>query len=190
MKIYTRTGDKGETSLYSGKRVSKESIHIEAIGDVDELNSILGVAKAGMENSSLCKKTYDQLEFVQHALFDIGASLATPLSQSSEKKIDQTRFGTQATQLLEQWIDHMEESLPPLTHFILPGGSANGSFLHIARSVCRRAERSSLAVYSAGDIDSAPLIYLNRLSDYLFVAARYINFLNQKPETLWQQHKL
>lgn len=189
-KIYTRTGDKGETSLYSGQRVQKDSEHIEAIGDVDEINCMLGAAVASLPHVNSFSALREQLESIQHALFDVGAALATPLGGATERQVDKTRFGGEATKALELWIDEMNTLLPPLKFFILPGGSQAGAFLHNARSICRRAERHVTPLFRQGDVDECPLIYLNRLSDYLFVAARHANQLCEQPETRWEHHKV
>ena len=165
MKIYTRTGDAGETSLFGGARVAKSDARIEAYGTIDELNSFIGVARASWPSSPIDA----QLAAAQSDLFDIGAHLASP-GTSRFPGVDTARI-----EELEHGIDAMEEELAPLKNFILPGGSLAASHLHVARTVCRRAERLVVAL---GD-DSAPtrssIAYLNRLSDYLFVAARFAN---------------
>jgi len=165
MKIYTRTGDTGETSLFGGKRVRKDDVRIEAYGTVDELNSFLGVARANWPSSSLD----GQFHAIQSDLFDIGAHLASPGT---------SRFaGPEAARItaLEQTIDAMEAELEPLKTFILPGGSLTAAHLHVARTVCRRAERLVVALRDEDEATNASITYLNRLSDFLFVAARYAN---------------
>jgi cob(I)alamin adenosyltransferase len=165
MKIYTKTGDAGETSLFGGARVRKDDGRIEAYGTIDELNSFLGVARAAWPSASIDA----QLHAVQSDLFDIGAHLASPGS---------SRFaGPDAARIaaLEQSIDAMESELAPLKTFILPGGSLAASHLHVARTVCRRAERLVVALRDADDATTRSIAYLNRLSDFLFVAARYAN---------------
>lgn len=188
-KIYTRTGDKGTTSLFSGTRVSKNNPFIEALGAVDEGNSALGVAIANFPDRPAFVKVREQLEMVQHALFDVGAALATPRTCQESKKLERTRFDEEAIQLLEQWIDEMESQLPPLKTFILPGGHPSGAGLHLTRSIIRRAERIVLPLYEQADVSQAVLVYLNRLSDYLFVLSRFVNHHLDAPEKQWQPHK-
>lgn len=188
-KIYTKTGDKGETSLFTGERVLKNHQYIEALGDVDECNSLIGAALAFFPKESLLNSTKDQLIIIQHALFDVGAALATPRKSAVEAKLKKTRFDYEEVNLLEKWIDRMEEQLPKLTHFILPGGHPAGAMLHVSRSVCRRAERVIVPLNKQGDVADQVLIYLNRLSDYLFVASRFINHFLNIPETQWEPHK-
>ena len=173
MKIYTRTGDSGETSLFGGTRVSKKDLRIEAYGTIDELNSCIGVARATWPSSPIDA----QLASVQADLFDIGAYLAAP---------DSDRFqSVPASRIedLERDIDRMEDTLAPLKTFILPGGSLAASHLHIARTVCRRSERLVVAL---GDT-STTLAYLNRLADYLFVAARLANKHHGVADTPWRR---
>ena len=171
MKIYTRTGDRGETSLFGGSRVAKDDPRIEAYGSIDELNSTIGVARATWASSPIDK----QLETIQSDLFDIGARLAAPGND---------RFAgvnPQRITELERAIDAMESELQPLTSFIIPGGSPAAAQLHVARTVCRRAERRVVALEN----ETATVTYLNRLSDYLFVAARYANRGHGVPDTPW-----
>jgi cob(I)alamin adenosyltransferase len=189
-KIYTKTGDKGETSLFTGQRVPKNDPFIEALGSVDECNSALGTAISFLPTNSEMSPIREQLEIIQHALFDVGAALATPRTRATNHKLDMTRFDQTAIATIETWIDAMEEKLPPLHAFILPGGHPCGSMLHMARSICRRAERRILPLYRNADVSENVLIYLNRLSDYLFSVSRYVNFLNKSPETEWQHHKV
>ena len=190
MKIYTRTGDKGDTSLFTGQRVPKSDPFIEALGSVDECNSALGAALAFFQNTPEMNKVRSQLEIVQHALFDVGAALATPRTSAAASKLEKTRFDHQEIEILEKWIDEMEAKLPPLHAFILPGGHPSGAMLHVARSICRRAERRVLPLHRNADVTDTVIIYLNRLSDYLFSASRFVNFINQSPETQWMPHKL
>ena len=189
VKIYTKTGDNGETTLFSGQRVPKNDPFIEALGSVDECNSAIGIAISFMNNEASLKQTRDQLEIIQHTLFDLGASLATPQTKAGDRKIEQTRFDEEGTKLLEEWIDQMQETLPELHTFILPGGHPAGAFLHLARSICRRSERSVTPMSKKADVSKNVFVYLNRLSDYLFVASRYVNYLCKQPETLWVMHK-
>lgn len=186
-KIYTKTGDKGETSLFTGKRVRKNDPYIDALGTVDECNSAIGASLAFLPQSA--SQVRDQLTAIQHALFDLGAALATPRSSASLSKIAKTRFDHEGVELLEKWIDAWELQLPPLTTFILPGGHPAGAMLHVARSICRRAERLVVPINRETDVSDEVLMYLNRLSDYLFVVSRFVNHHLNSPETLWEQHK-
>ncbi len=186
-KIYTRTGDKGTTSLFTGERVAKNDPYMEALGTVDECNSTIGVAISLLPENLAIK---EQLEIIQHALFDLGAALATPRTKATANKIDKTRFDVEETEALEKWIDKMDHELPTLHSFILPGGHPAGATLHLARALCRRAERYVVPLNSSADVSDNVLTYLNRLSDYLFVASRYINQQVRCPETSWQPHKL
>ncbi len=190
MKIYTKSGDKGQTSLFTGERVPKNDLFIEALGTVDECNSSLGIAISLLHDNSDLAETKKQLEAIQHTLFDVGAAIATPRTKAATSKIEKTRFSSDDTIYLENWIDAMEKELPKLQAFILPGGHPCGATLHLARSICRRAERSVVPLVGQADVDDNVSIYLNRLSDYLFVASRYVNFKFKLPETLWEPHKL
>jgi cob(I)alamin adenosyltransferase len=171
LKIYTRTGDSGETSLFGGSRVAKNDPRIEAYGTIDELNSTIGVARASWPSSPIDK----QLDAIQSDLFDIGAHLAAPgndrFAGVKPRRIEE----------LERAIDAMESDLQPLTTFIIPGGSLAAAQLHVARTVCRRAERRVVALEGT----ATTVAYLNRLSDYLFVAARYANRSHGVPDTPW-----
>ena len=181
MKIYTRKGDSGETSLFGGSRVSKSSLRIEAYGTVDELNSVIGLAAS----YSLSPKGTVWVKKVQEFLFVLGADLATP--PSSDTRIE--RIGEEEIETLEQAIDEMEEELEPLKNFILPGGAQAGATLHVARTVCRRAERAAVACGSEENISDYTIKFLNRLSDFLFVLARYENKYDATPEETWKPQK-
>jgi cob(I)alamin adenosyltransferase len=170
-RIYTRTGDAGQTRLASGAPVSKTDARVEAYGTVDELNSILGVARL---HSGQNDRIDAMLGRIQNELFDLGADLATPLDPPP--KWEALRLTDGQVERLEQEIDWMNESLKPLDSFILPGGSPLSTYLHLARTVCRRAERAAVGLVEAGEsVTPAALRYLNRLSDHLFVAARRAN---------------
>lgn len=184
-KIYTRTGDGGETSLYGGGRVLKDDPYIKALGTVDEFNCTLGWAVSLIPTTLSFNSLREQLTIIQHALFDLGAALATPRTKASEKKIEATRFDSSATSRLESWIDQFEEMLPELKTFILPGGHPAGAALHLARAQCRRVERRIIPLRAQGDVSEGVLKYINRLSDYLFVAARLVNHELQCAETPW-----
>ncbi len=189
MKIYTKTGDKGQTSLYTGQRVFKNDPLIEAIGIIDECNSAIGAALSFIpdkENLSSLKK---QLQTLQHALFDIGAAVATPRTRAAAAKLNKTRFDPESVEQLEHWIDEMETHIPPLNHFILPGGHPSGAMLHLSRTICRTAERFLIPLLLNGEISEHVLCFLNRLSDYLFVASRFANHQLGSPEIAWEPHK-
>lgn len=189
MKIYTRTGDKGTTSLFSGERVSKNHPFIEALGAVDEGNSSIGFALSLLPKQTNLEVTRTQLEIIQHALFDVGAALATPRTCNVNLKLEKTSFGHEAVELLEKWIDVMDAQLPILKKFILPGGHPAGAALHISRSMIRQAERLVISLYEQAEVEQTVLMYLNRLSDYLFMASRFINHQLHVPEILWEAHK-
>jgi len=188
MKIYTKTGDKGHTSLFTGQRVPKNDPFIQALGAVDECNSTLGLAISQLPGDHRFEEVRHQLETIQHALFDVGAELATPQTGEKNDKIDKTRFDHDGIEQLEDWIDAMEMQLPELDTFILPGGHRSGATLHLARSICRRAERYVAPLNDHAHVSDNVLVYLNRLSDYLFVSARYVNSLTGTPETFWKHH--
>jgi cob(I)alamin adenosyltransferase len=178
MKIYTKTGDDGTTSLFSGGRVSKTHLRVEAYGTVDELNSILGVARAHQPDAH----TDAWLAQVQRQLFNLGADLATPLDAKSDWVV---RMDAETVLWLENAIDEMTAQLPELKHFILPGGSAAAAQLHVARTVCRRAERLIVGLQTQEPIGDHVLNYLNRLSDFLFTLARWENMQAGIPEDKW-----
>ncbi|MEX1012162.1 MAG: cob(I)yrinic acid a,c-diamide adenosyltransferase [Waddliaceae bacterium] len=190
MKIYTRSGDGGETSLYSKQRVLKNHPIIEAVGTIDECNSAIGTAIAHLPDQSNLEPYRNQLLTIQHALFDLGAALATPRTSSSSKQIEKTRFDQEEIDQLEIWIDEMDKNLPKLTTFILPGGHPAGANLHLSRSICRRAERNLITINQQADVSDKIMTYINRLSDYLFVVSRQINQLLHSPETKWKPHLL
>jgi len=182
MKIYTKTGDEGKTSLFGGKRVEKNNLRIECYGFIDELNSVLGVALVKIDNKNL----KDTVLRIQNQLFNVGADLASPITEKEEilyiKRIDKSY-----TEYLESKIDFYEEQLEPLKNFILPGGNEVSSFLHLARTVCRKTERVVVSLKKTAKLNENVLIYLNRLSDLLFVLARYSNKLDGIPDIIWQK---
>jgi cob(I)alamin adenosyltransferase len=178
MKIYTKTGDDGTTSLFSGGRVRKHHLRVEAYGTVDELNSHIGVIRAHKPSMP----TEELLITIQEHLFRLGADLATPMDAKAEWLI---RITAKETEWIEYRIDQFTEHLEPLKNFILPGGSLVGANLHVARTVCRRAERLVVALAEIEPINDQSLIYLNRLSDWLFTAARYENKQANIPEDKW-----
>jgi cob(I)alamin adenosyltransferase len=187
MKIYTRTGDKGETSLFGGKRIAKSAIRVEAYGTIDELNSSIGVVLAEIQNTQRKTQNYNiklkkALEKIQHDLFNIGAYLASPGSKHQEASIK--KLGERVKEL-EEMIDELTEDLPELRNFILPAGGKIGSFLHLARTICRRAERRVVELAQKERVDEDTLRYLNRLSDLLFTTARFVNKKEKKKEKIW-----
>ncbi len=188
-KIYTKTGDRGETSLFTGQRVPKNDPFIQALGSVDECNSMIGLALSFLPNEPFLQEARKQLTHIQHALFDLGAAIATPRTSHVKSKIEKTRFDKEAIALLEAWIDQMDHEIPPLHTFILPGGHSSGAALHCARSIARRAEQAMVPLRAHELVSAHVFCYLNRLSDYLFVASRYINHLLSVPETSWEHHK-
>jgi cob(I)alamin adenosyltransferase len=178
VKIYTRTGDQGETSLFAGGRVFKSDPRVEAYGTVDELNALLGLTRA----YDLPERAQQLLETIQNDLFIVGSDLATPLDSSPEWLV---RLNAAPTAALEAAIDWMDTQLEPLKAFILPGGIPAAATIHVARTVCRRAERTCVTLQTSQEINPQVLIYLNRLSDFLFTLARWVNHEAGEPETRW-----
>ncbi len=178
MKIYTRGGDTGETSLFGGERVRKNTLRVSAYGEVDELNSTIGVARAELTHDDLRAK----LETIQSSLFDLGGELATPGARSAKKG---PRVGDTDVGELETWIDALETELEPLRNFILPGGARAAALLHLSRTVCRRAERAVITLGEREPVDALLVRYLNRLSDFLFVLARVVNKRAGVTEPQW-----
>lgn len=178
MKIYTKTGDKGLTSLIGGTRVPKYDLRIESYGTVDELNSYIGMIR----DQDIDAAQKDILKEIQDRLFTIGASLASD-PEKSKMKIPDLHLSD--IELLEKQMDEMNEVLPELRHFILPGGNQAVSFCHISRCVCRRAERISVHLKEESFVDEKVIIYLNRLSDFLFVLARKLSYDQNIPENQW-----
>lgn len=178
MKIYTKTGDEGFTSLIGGTRVPKHNIRIESYGTVDELNSWVGLIR----DQQIDAAHKEILKQIQETLFVIGSHLAADPERSKMKLPD---LDIAEVELLEKTIDKMNEQLPDLTHFILPGGNTIVSYCHLARCVCRRAERVTTSLAEAGTVESMVIIYLNRLSDYLFVLARKLANELKTPENQW-----
>ena len=189
MKVYTKTGDKGTTALFGGTRVPKHHIRIESYGTVDELNSYIGLVRDQMVNTEY--KTV--LAEIQDRLFTVGAILATPpekeTMKNGEKRLQNLGLIESDIEFLEGQIDKMEESLPPMTHFVLPGGHTTVSYCHISRCVCRRAERLAAHLNDIEPIDEYVIKYLNRLSDYLFVLARKLSKDLNADEVQWIPRK-
>lgn len=178
MPIYTRTGDRGKTSLFDGTRVLKSNERVDAYGTIDELNSAIGVAIAELTTKN--RKLKIELELIQHDLFEIGAGLAMPHAMPV------VGLETRPKEF-EELMDSLTDKLPELKQFILPGGGKAASALHICRTTTRRAERRVVALMQEEDVDQAIVIYLNRLSDLFFTMARYVNFVEKKKEVLWKK---
>jgi len=179
VKIYTKTGDRGETGLFDGTRVAKSDARVEAYGDVDELNAWLGLARA----NGLEQDLDDMIGQIQRDLFALGALLADPRKKIAAR-VEKAALAADDVLRLEGWIDRLESALPPLRRFLLPGGAASGARFHLARTVCRRAERRIVSL-GATEVDPIVLTYVNRLSDLLFVIARAINRRAGVPEYEW-----
>lgn len=178
MKIYTKTGDDGTTSLFSGGRVPKHHLRVESYGTVDELNSTLGLARAQQPSAA----TDNDLGKIQHQLFNLGADLATPLDAPTRHVV---RMDADTVAWLERSIDRMTGELPPITAFILPGGSVPAATIHVGRTICRRAERLVTQLQESEPVGEHVLPYLNRLSDYLFTLARWENHQAGVSEEKW-----
>lgn len=189
MKIYTKTGDEGSTSLFGGSRVQKNNLRIESYGTVDELNAYIGLIK----DQEISQQIKNSLLKIQHDLFTLGAMLATPPDKETLKngkeRLNIPKIDEASILFLENEIDNMDTELPQMTHFILPGGHTAVSFCHIARCVCRRAERLSVGLHEHEPLNSGILKYLNRLSDYLFVLARKLSKDLSVEEIKWIPEK-
>lgn len=189
MKVYTKTGDKGTTALFGGTRVPKHHIRIESYGTVDELNSYIGLIR-DQDINPLYKNILIE---IQDRLFTVGAILATPpekeILKNGQQRLNINRISDEDVTLLENEIDNMDQALPPMTHFVLPGGHTTVSYCHITRCVCRRAERLATQLHEIEVIDEMVLTYLNRLSDYLFVLARKLSHDLHADEVKWIPRK-
>jgi cob(I)alamin adenosyltransferase len=186
-RVYTRSGDKGETGLVGGKRVPKDALRIQAYGTIDEVNSIVGLARVFNSEppaNPVRDRIDDILKRVQNELFDLGSELATPPEAFYEGMF---RVGAEDVKALEQLMDDCQKDLEPLQSFILPGGGRVSAFLHQCRTVCRRAERIVMRLGREEDIGPWPLRYLNRLSDLFFVLSRWIAKQSGEPEYLWER---
>ncbi len=190
MKIYTKTGDKGTTSLFGGTRVPKHHLRIESYGTVDELNSYIGLIR----DQNIDEQLKEVLIKIQHELFTLGAMLATPPEKETLKngkdRLNIPKINLSSVRFLEDEIDDMNKTLPVMTHFVLPGGHQTVSFCHISRCICRKAERLCVSLNEEGTIEEAILMYLNRLSDYLFVLARKLTHDLKAKEVKWIPEKL
>ncbi len=180
MKIYTKTGDKGETGLFGGERVSKDSLRISAYGTIDELNSFIGLAITEIKDVSVRKNLLN----IQNQLFVVGSDLATPEDEKT-KKLNIQRTPASYYVHIENLIDEYDAQLEELRNFILPGGSKSASLLHVCRTICRRAEREVVALKNSVSISENIIIFLNRLSDLLFVLSRFENKVSNHPDTIW-----
>jgi cob(I)alamin adenosyltransferase len=183
VKIYTRTGDDGGTALFGGGRVSKAAPRVETYGTVDELNAVLGWAVTQMEDDTL----RGRIERVQHDLFALGADLATPPPEENRRRPETPPLPQERVEEMEAWIDEAESELPELKAFILPGGTTGAAALHVARTVCRRAERMVVALASQEAVDAGVIQYLNRLADLLFMVARLENHRAGVGDVEWRQ---
>lgn len=182
MKIYTRTGDDGSTGLFGGDRVRKSHPRINAYGTVDEVNAVLGTALAHIPNEAGFDVLRAHLMHIQRDLFVLGSDLATPLtSKATVPRIDDASVSK-----LERTIDELESELEPLANFILPGGHPAAATLHLARTTCRRAERLAVDAMEGDTLNQLTIVYLNRLSDLLFVAARFANHIAGVPDVIWK----
>lgn len=182
MKLYTRTGDKGKTGLFGGDRVKKNHLRIECYGTVDELNSIVGIVRSYTSQEHMD----DLYQHIQNTLFTLGADLSTPLDSKHSDKID--RIHQREIDFLEEKIDEFQSKSPEFKNFILPGGSSAASYLHLARTVCRRAERLAVSLMQIESIGEYPQRYLNRLSDFFFICARYANVLDGYKDIEWKKN--
>ena len=180
-KIYTKTGDDGRTGLFGGGRVEKDHVRVAAYGDVDELNAVIGAARA----VEMMPRVDEILAPIQKDLFAIGALLATPHPEKHKEQLEKARLSDKRIAQLEQAIDDGEEELEPLKAFIMPGGTSKASALHVARTVCRRAERGVITLQRTDEVPQIIVVYLNRLSDLLFVLARVANRRAGAGEVTW-----
>ena len=180
-KIYTKTGDDGETGLFGGGRVRKDHVRVEAYGDVDELNAAIGLARS----TEMMPRIDEVLAPIQRDLFAIGALLATPHPEKHREQLEKARIADARIAQLEQAIDDGEEELEPLKAFIMPGGTPKAASLHLARTICRRAERAIIRLQQEVEVPQIVIVYLNRLSDLLFVLARVANRRAGAGEVTW-----
>lgn len=193
-KIYTKTGDKGTSSLYTGERRNKDDVVFDALGTVDELNSFVGLARTVVD-ANRHAAIAEQLTVIQATLLDLGACVATPRHAANgqndddpamAKRLARTEFGDHPTAELEQWIDAFDAQLPPLRNFVLPSGGALSAHLHVCRSVTRRAERIVVCLARDGHVEDSVARFINRLSDYFFVAARFACQTDGETETIYK----
>lgn len=186
MRIYTKTGDKGKTSLFDGTRVRKDNIRVDTYGILDELNSIVGVCVSMLEGNTKFIVLTQELQLIQNDLFDMGAMLADLHTDTSKEK-KQHRYLRLRVKQMEKHIDRYTATLPQQRTFILPGGGSTGAFLHVARTICRRAERRITTLAAEESIVPELIVYINRLSDYLFAASRFVNHSEKRKEIFWKK---
>lgn len=179
-KVYTKTGDKGTTSLIGGTRVKKCDLRIDSYGTVDELNSYLGVLSSYVSE----QETLDLISEIQNVLFNVGCNLA--MGEDFKKELKESVVAPILIEHVEKRIDKMQDAIPELRSFVIPGGSRSASFAHVCRTVCRRAERLIIALDETSPVDKTLLAYINRLSDYFFVLSRYLNFIENVAEKTWE----
>ena len=179
-KVYTKTGDKGITSLIGGTRVKKSDIRINSYGTVDELNSFIGLLVTYIEE----QETIDLLAEMQNVLFNIGCNLA--MGDNFKKELKESVVTNKLIENVENAIDRMQAAIPELKSFVIPGGSRSASIAHVCRTVCRRAERLIIALDETSEVDKNLLAYINRLSDYFFILSRYLNNIEKVAEKIWQ----
>lgn len=181
-KIYTKTGDKGQTSLFNGTRVFKNNIRVETYGTIDELNSMLGLVLAEVRSTRYEVRIKKEMLLIQNDLFEIGSMLANPTINHEPSTMN---YFNNRILKFEKLIDELTEKLPILTNFILPGGGKVAALLHVARSVARRCERRIITLDKKENVDGVIIRYFNRLSDLLFTMSRFVNFKEKKKETIW-----
>jgi len=181
LKIYTGFGDEGKTRLYGGQIVDKDNLRVEVYGTIDELNSVIGVVVTHIEN----KRLIEDLQDIQNRLFEISAELATP--EAGNINSEDPVINNQNIKEIEKKIDNLDNQLDPLKNFILPGGSQGASFCHLARTICRRAERTLISLNKVELINSRIIVFINRLSDFLFVVARFINKEQNIDDLPWKK---
>jgi len=190
MKVYTKTGDKGTSQLFNGERRPKDDAVFEALGAVDECNAFIGLAREYLDVSKQAEaKLGQELEEIMSRLFDVGSAVATPTDTSSNSKLKRAFFNPDNVTMLERSIDAMDEELPPLKNFILPSGGKCASHLHVARTLARRAERRVVVLVTVEQVENSVGIYMNRLSDYLFTAARFVAMKQQFEEKIYKKEK-
>eukprot|EP01098_Paradermamoeba_levis_P015688 TRINITY_DN80_c0_g1_i1.p1 TRINITY_DN80_c0_g1~~TRINITY_DN80_c0_g1_i1.p1 ORF type:complete len:228 (-),score=65.19 TRINITY_DN80_c0_g1_i1:176-814(-) len=187
--LYTKTGDAGTSSLFNSERRSKDDQVFEALGTVDETISALGVAREYVILNPELNHLAEQIEEIQSRLFDIAGCVATPKSKSTKEQLERTAFDPNNLQQLEKWVDGLDSQLPTLKNFILPSGGLASTHLHLARTICRRAERTVVPLVREDEVEKHVAAYLNRLSDFLFAAARFSALKDQKEEKLYKKGK-
>lgn len=185
-KIYTKTGDKGNTRLAGGNEVPKDSLRVETYGTVDELNTVVGIVRTKIMGNKKLSTLEEELNRIQNLLFDLGSDLATPKDARWEKM---NIINEDDIILIENWIDAQNNNLEPIKSFTLPGGGEANAFLHLARTVCRRAERLAVTLNREEDINPLAVKFLNRLSDYFYLWTRMVAKILNEPEFLWEQRE-